>query len=377
MKVHRALGPGFLESVYQNALLLELRELNLDCEWELPLEVHYRGHPVGTFLADIVVEGRLILELKACQNLNEAHEVQLVNYLTATGLENGLLLNFGAPSLGVKRKFKTYHHPNPVNLVNPVQKFNLHAFTVLELLVAMTVFAILVVMLMGMVDSGTKLWRANENRVDSYREARAALGIISRDLSSALAGSNAGHFLINSDAYPLLSNAEKNTNSAGALFFLSAQPAGAQEPGANKSDVCQVGYFLAYGNTSMVPSGQGESSMNLYRYFLSSDATFALLTNSPVFPSGLTPTDPRVELLARNIQQFRIQALGTNGSPHLPTAAAPLPPVVQVEIVALNQETAKKLIGKSQWTAPAGNLSNVIAGNEQTFTTRIRLPRTR
>ena len=107
MYVHRALGPGFLESIYHNALLLRLKKLGLKVENQKPLPVYFDGEIIGDFLADIIVEGRLILELKAVSALNSAHEVQLVNYLTATKIETGLLLNFGATSLEFKRKSRT------------------------------------------------------------------------------------------------------------------------------------------------------------------------------------------------------------------------------------------------------------------------------
>jgi GxxExxY protein len=108
MKVHRALGPGFLESVYQKALTHELRKAGLRVECEKPIQVIYDGVVVGDFAADMLVEGVIMVENKAAQALVPAHEVQLVNYLTATGIEIGLLLNFGAEKLEFKRKHRTY-----------------------------------------------------------------------------------------------------------------------------------------------------------------------------------------------------------------------------------------------------------------------------
>jgi GxxExxY protein len=107
MYVHRVLGPGFLESIYHNALLLRLKKLGLKVESQRPLPVYFDGEMIGDFLADIIVEDCLILELKAVSALNSAHEVQLVNYLTATKIETGLLLNFGSKSLEFKRKSRT------------------------------------------------------------------------------------------------------------------------------------------------------------------------------------------------------------------------------------------------------------------------------
>jgi GxxExxY protein len=105
--VHNTLGAGFLEKVYENALGIELEEAGLRVAQQQPIPVHYRGQLVGDFFADLTVEGRVIIELKAVQNLAKEHEVQLVNYLSATGIDDGLLINF-ASSVEVKRKFRQY-----------------------------------------------------------------------------------------------------------------------------------------------------------------------------------------------------------------------------------------------------------------------------
>ncbi len=102
-KVHNTLGYGFLEKVYQNALVIELQTLGFDVEVEQPIAVQYRGEIVGNYVADIVVDGKVILEIKAVKELSKIHEVQLVNYLKATGIEVGLLINFGR-SVTVKRR---------------------------------------------------------------------------------------------------------------------------------------------------------------------------------------------------------------------------------------------------------------------------------
>jgi GxxExxY protein len=117
MKVHRTLGPGFLESVYENALAVELERNAFVFERQKPLQVRYEGVVVGEFVADLAVEGSLIVELKAVSTIVPAHEMQLVNYLTATGTEDGLLLNFGAASLEFKRKYRTYRPARAKELV--------------------------------------------------------------------------------------------------------------------------------------------------------------------------------------------------------------------------------------------------------------------
>jgi len=121
-KVHQVLGTGFMEKVYENAMLIELQKSGLFVQQQAPVAVHYDGKQVGEYYADLLVENRLICELKAGQAIAPEHELQLVNYLAATGLDTGLLLNFGN-SVTVKRKFRKYRRPdlslasgsNPVN----------------------------------------------------------------------------------------------------------------------------------------------------------------------------------------------------------------------------------------------------------------------
>lgn len=106
-KVHKALGAGFLEKVYENALIFELGRCGLSVRQQVPVLVRYEGLVVGEYFADVVVNDRVICELKACESLSRNHEAQLVNYLAATGLDVGLLINFGR-SVTVKRKFRNY-----------------------------------------------------------------------------------------------------------------------------------------------------------------------------------------------------------------------------------------------------------------------------
>jgi GxxExxY protein len=105
--VHNKLGPGFLEKVYANALRIELLKAGLTVKQQEPISVIYDGQVVGEYYADLWVEERVVVELKAALALTKDHEVQLVNYLTATGLDLGLLLNFGS-SIQIKRKFREY-----------------------------------------------------------------------------------------------------------------------------------------------------------------------------------------------------------------------------------------------------------------------------
>jgi GxxExxY protein len=118
-EVHNVLGFGFLESVYEKSLLIELEKKGLRAEHQKPLKVYYDGQSVGDYIVDILIGDRIIVELKSVQQLIQAHEVQLVNYLTATGLEVGLLLNFGPLKVDVKRRIRTLkdHSVNPVHPV--------------------------------------------------------------------------------------------------------------------------------------------------------------------------------------------------------------------------------------------------------------------
>jgi GxxExxY protein len=101
--VHKELGYGFLEKVYKNALAIELGEAGLKYAVETPLNVKYHNIVVGDYFADIIVDDKIIVEVKAVSKLEPVHEVQLVNYLKATGIEVGLLINFGQ-SVEVKRR---------------------------------------------------------------------------------------------------------------------------------------------------------------------------------------------------------------------------------------------------------------------------------
>ena len=102
-KVANTLGSGFLEKVYENALAIELAGSGLAFEQQVPITVHYEGRVVGTYMADLVVQGRLLIELKACKALEEVHSAQCLNYLKATALPTCLLINFGTPKPQIKR----------------------------------------------------------------------------------------------------------------------------------------------------------------------------------------------------------------------------------------------------------------------------------
>jgi len=111
-KVYNTLGYGFLEKVYLNALFIELMAMDLFVEKQKQIKVYYEGKEVGEYFADLIVEDCVIVELKAAESLCEEHEFQLINYLKATEIEVGLLLNFGK-----KPEFKRKVFSNQKNLI--------------------------------------------------------------------------------------------------------------------------------------------------------------------------------------------------------------------------------------------------------------------
>jgi GxxExxY protein len=102
-KVSNTLGCGFLEKVYENALVIEIKISGLKCEQQKPIPVTYRGTIVGDYFADILVKGQVILEIKAAKAIDDSHQAQLLNYLKATSIHRGLILNFRTTKLGYKR----------------------------------------------------------------------------------------------------------------------------------------------------------------------------------------------------------------------------------------------------------------------------------
>jgi GxxExxY protein len=102
-EVSNELGHGFLESVYERSLLIALRDKGLNAKSQIPLQVQFRQQTVGEFFADIVVEEKILLELKAVKSIASEHIAQVLNYLKATGMEVGMLVNFGSPKLEYRR----------------------------------------------------------------------------------------------------------------------------------------------------------------------------------------------------------------------------------------------------------------------------------
>ena len=110
--VHNELGYGFLESVYDNAMCVALREAGIEISRQVPFSIEFRGQIVGDYRADLIADQRVILEIKAIPALGQAQEAQLLNYLKASQIEVGLLLNFG-PKAEFKRKVLSVKNPRP------------------------------------------------------------------------------------------------------------------------------------------------------------------------------------------------------------------------------------------------------------------------
>jgi GxxExxY protein len=112
-KVSNTLGTGFLEKVYENALAYELHRSNINFERQKKLQVHYEGIIVGEYVADLVVESSIVIELKAVKSLEENHYAQCINYLNATNFDLCLLMNFGTPKIEIRRvKNKKFYFAN-------------------------------------------------------------------------------------------------------------------------------------------------------------------------------------------------------------------------------------------------------------------------
>lgn len=225
------------------------------------------------------------------------------------------------------------------------------AFTLLELLVSMAVLALLLVILLSIVDSATRMWRQSENRVDSYREARAALNVIAADFAAICISSDTNHFRL----------VGENT-----VEFLTAVSPDYQD-GGNNSNLCHVGYTWKYAraNPLQVDSSEG---YNLFRIFRSSNATINDVRN------GSAPQAGTEELLARNIVDFRVAAFTLDGngvrSKFQQSPDTPMPDVIEISLTALNNDVAQRFQTRSEWE---NKNSETRKQWQRTFTTRVRI----
>ena len=238
------------------------------------------------------------------------------------------------------------------------------AFSLLELLVAVSILSILLVILLNIVQGATSLWRTSENKVEAYREARAALQVISSDVKNILPTTNSNFFRTNL------------TNSPN-LGFLATLPISSQNTDS-LSDICTIGYFLKYDNKSSVGSNTGRQSYNLYRYFVESNETFANLTNNPSTVLDINP-DKQPEILARNVIGLETTYFITNGSgeftPWTQSATTPMPQVLEIKLTALSNERTMRFGARgtsAEWDSFSANKNSTdYLKNTKTFTTRI------
>ena len=369
--VHRCIEPVTFECFYQNYLMFELRHQGSQSESNRRTEFYYQGQPVGDFISDILVEKSVRLELKTIENINSAHKALPVNYIRPDDLRIGFVLHLSAPQLEINRNHQ--QKSLPASLIPPATlSKKSSAFSLLELLVAISVLCILLVILLNIVQGASNLWRTSENKVEAYREGRAALQIISSDLRHTLSSTNTNFFRRDISSYP------NSTNVA----FLATLPLSSQETNS-LSDVCTVGYFLAYDNKSPVSGITGRQSYNLYRYFVESNETFAKLSDSSG-PADVLDFDPSrpPEILARNVVGFNATYFITNGPGSFTTwtqsAATPMPDIVEIQLTAVNNERTMRFGARGasgEWDAFSGNTNSPdYLKNTKTFTTRINIP---
>jgi len=121
-EIMRELGSGFLENVYKNALFIAMKQKGLNVSAEQSFEVMFRNCKVGRYIADLIVENVIVVELKCCASLLPEHKAQVINYLKASGISVGLLINFGQQKL----EYKRLHHPNELDEVEQLRQ-KIHA----------------------------------------------------------------------------------------------------------------------------------------------------------------------------------------------------------------------------------------------------------
>jgi hypothetical protein len=284
--------------------------------------------------------------------------------------------------------------------MNPkIQQKSVAAFSLLELLVSMTILSTLMLMLFGFFDQATRAWQNSEKKVDAFREARAALFFLKRDLEGLWMDETIPLFHFDDPA--LLGNLirpaptlDTPAEHGDALFFLSAQSAEAQDSAKGKSVFCAVGYYPVFDRDPQALSIQ-RSSYRLLRYFKSSDETWqsgakgclpfliSVAAGSPDYLSLFVPpiaTTTGDEVIARNVINFKVRPLDADYV-ELAKAGTGLilekPAFFEISLTALNLETAQNLATQSDWhkSAPNYNNSNLFQQNAQEFKLRVAVPK--
>lgn len=268
-------------------------------------------------------------------------------------------------------------------------------FTLLELLISMSMLSFLAVMLFSVLSAVTTLWRDNEARVDGFREARAALNLMAREVSQAFRDPEGNLPVMVIDPSPAEVSQpaaiERDATWGHRVFLLATLSAETQESGSRRSDLCALGYYLAFtrDQTAFSPNaaGAGDSSYKLYRHFRSSDPTFTAL-QPPFAPMNVylpSPTPSGDEVLARNITQFEIavwrrkrdavteEFMGMERF-DLSAGSWPVtetPAMIELALTALNSETASKLATQAEWT---NHNSPLQTRQARRFVTRVVFP---
>lgn len=302
-------------------------------------------------------------------------------------------------------KFKTSGEVNPKpetrnKKPGPIAR---QGFSLVELLVAMAVLSVMMVLLFGIFDQATDAWRRSEQKIDAFREARAALHYLKRDLEAMVVDANVPWVFFADprqvpDApppagYGPVRAAAPPAANGDTLFFISRQPMEAQESGS-LSDLCAVGYYLNYTNNPGV--GAPAQSYKLYRYFHSSNPTWvsgasglqpflvqrsasANLTAAQVLAAGQTlfaAANPVSgdEILARNVINLFIRAYNAAGAEMTAGVNGPLaekPAFFEISLRALNQDTAAKLNSQADWI---NNSHPLVVQNQREFRVRVAVP---
>jgi len=231
------------------------------------------------------------------------------------------------------------------------------SFTLIEVLVSMAVFSLLMLLIFSIMKDSTELWRQQSSADGSFREARAALNTLSRDMSAALVSTNAAWFY---------------SNGTNELAFLTTLPDSAQGSSVNHGDICAVGYSLEWGTNDA--SGV-QTNMSLYRYIRFSDPTYAtnIVQGLPVEdifsnPDGVCTVR---ELIARNISQvsFTTYTNDATGVPWISNQGFLSNMMINVVVTALNDRTAAILTSRSQWM---DTNSTIVKQNQESFVLRVR-----
>jgi prepilin-type N-terminal cleavage/methylation domain-containing protein len=254
-------------------------------------------------------------------------------------------------------------------------------FTLIELLVATSVLAILILLLFSFFSQATHTWKSSESKVNAYSEARAALYYLSHDLQNARITSR----------IPFYKNPAIDNNGDGSfappehgdkIFFITTSGSDAQDPTLSNSDLCAVGYYIAYTSPS---NGINRGAYNLHRYFKSSNTTWSNATggllalmsdpNALLFPSAnATRSTGGDEIIARNVIDFFIQRYTGDADPiQLDDGDYHTQPAFfDISLRAYNYDTAQKFTSAQDWTN-SNTMETVKSQNAQLFRLRVNL----